>query len=150
MKREAPALRTIQCWSDQSYAILQDCFDHMDWDMFRAASEDDIEAYSDSVTCFIRKCVEDVFRPKQSVSTPTKNRGLTAMFEQPCQRGHLPLNLGTLTIENKPVTISGNPSKPPNDNIKTKLKNNSTPTTQEACGRASITSQILKGINQLQ
>ncbi len=72
------------------------------------------------------------------------------MFEQPCQRGHLPLNPETLTIENKPVTISGNPSKPPNDNIKTKLKNNSTPTTQEACGRASITSQILKGINQLQ
>ncbi len=51
------------------------------------------------------------------------------MFEQPCQRGHLPLNPETLTIENKPVTISGNPSKPPNDNIKTKLKNNSTPTT---------------------
>ncbi len=72
------------------------------------------------------------------------------MFEQPCQRGHLPLNPGTLTIENKPVTISGNLSKPPNDNIKTKLKNNSTPTTQEACGRASITSRIVKGINQRQ
>ncbi len=56
LKREAPALRTIQCWSDQSDAILQDCFDHVDWDMFRAASDDDIE-YSDSVTCFIRKCV---------------------------------------------------------------------------------------------
>ncbi len=28
--------------------------------MFRAASDDDIEAYSDSVTCFIRKCIEDV------------------------------------------------------------------------------------------
>ncbi len=25
LKREAPALRTIQCWSDQSDAILQDC-----------------------------------------------------------------------------------------------------------------------------
>ncbi len=72
------------------------------------------------------------------------------MFKQPCQRGHLPLNPETLTIENKPVTISGNPSKLPNDNINTKLKNNSTPTTQEACGRASIKSQILKGINQLQ
>ncbi len=87
---------------------------------------------------------------KQSASTPTKNHGLTAMFEQPCQRGHLSLNPGTFTIENKPVTISGDPSKQPNDNIKTKLKNNSTPTTQEACGRASITSRILKGINQLQ
>ncbi len=28
--------------------------------MFRAASDDDIEAYSDTVTCFIRKCIEDV------------------------------------------------------------------------------------------
>ncbi len=64
LKREAPALRTIQCWSDQSDAILQDCFDHVDWDMFRAASDDDIEAYSDSVTCFIRKCVEDVVLTK--------------------------------------------------------------------------------------
>ncbi len=64
LKREAPALRTIQCWSDQSDAILQDCFDHVDWDMFQAASEDDIEAYSDSVTCFIRKCIEDVVPTK--------------------------------------------------------------------------------------
>ncbi len=86
-----------------------------------------------------------------SVSQFCGNRSLLyTCSEQPCQCGHLPLNPGTLTIENKPVTISGNPSKPPNDNIKTKLKNNSTPTTQEACGRASITSQILKGINQLQ
>ncbi len=64
LKQEAPALRTIQCWSDQSDAILQDCFDHVDWDMFRAASDDDIEAYSDTVTCFIRKCVEDVVPTK--------------------------------------------------------------------------------------
>ncbi len=45
------------------------------------------------------------------------------MFDQPCQRGHLPLNPDTLTIENKPVMILGDPSKPQNDNIKTKLKN---------------------------
>ncbi|RXN13035.1 Transposon Ty3-I Gag-Pol poly [Labeo rohita] len=64
LKREAPALREIQCWSDHSDAILQDCFDHVDWDMFRAASDDDIEAYSDTVTCFIRKCVEDVVPTK--------------------------------------------------------------------------------------
>ncbi len=60
---------------------------------------------------------QETAHPEQSASTPTKNHGLTAMFDQPCQRGHLPLNPETLTIENKPVTISGNPSKPPNDNI---------------------------------
>ncbi len=64
LKREAPALRTVHCWSDQLDAILQDCFDHVDWDMFRAASEDDIEAYSDTVTCFIRKCIDDVVPTK--------------------------------------------------------------------------------------
>ncbi len=68
------------------------------------------------------------------------------MFDQPCQCGYLPLNPETLTIENKPVTISGDPSKPPNDNIKTKLKNNSTPTMQEACGRALTTSQVLNSL----
>ncbi len=150
LKREAPTLRTLQCWSDQSDSILQDCFDHVDWDMFRAASDDDIEAYSDSVTCFIRKCIEDVVPTKTIAFIPTKNRGLTAMFDHPCQRGHLPLNPETLTIGNKPVTISGDPSKPPNDNTKTTLKNNSTTTTQEACGRVSTTtSQALKGTNQL-
>ncbi len=60
LKREALCLRIIQCWSYQSDAILQDCFDHVDWDMLRAASDDDIEVYSDTVTCFIRKCIEDV------------------------------------------------------------------------------------------
>ncbi len=39
-------------------------FDHVDWDMFQAASEDDIEAYSDTVTCFIRKCIDDVVPTK--------------------------------------------------------------------------------------
>ncbi len=94
---------------------------------------------------------QEVYRGR----SPNKNNlhlsqpktGLTAMFDQPCQRGHLPLNPETLTIENKPVTISGDPSKPPNNNIKT--KNNSTTIMQEACGRASTTSQVLKGINQL-
>ncbi len=64
LKQEAPALRTVQCWLDQSDTILQDCFDHMDWDMFWAASDDDIEVYSDTVTCFNRKCVEDVVPTK--------------------------------------------------------------------------------------
>ncbi len=32
--------------------------------MFWAASDDDIEAYSDTVTCFIRKCIEDIVPTK--------------------------------------------------------------------------------------
>ncbi len=73
LKREAPALRTVHCWSDQSDATLQDCFDHVDWDMFRAASEEDIEAYSDTVTCFIRKCIDDVVPTKTIRIYPVEN-----------------------------------------------------------------------------
>ncbi len=61
-----------QCWSDKSDATVQDCFDHVDWDMFRAASDDDIEAYSDSVTCFIRKCIEDVVSTKTILIYPNQ------------------------------------------------------------------------------
>ncbi len=31
LKRETPALRMIQLWSDQSDSMLQDCFDYVDW-----------------------------------------------------------------------------------------------------------------------
>ncbi len=38
--------------------------------MFRAAPDDDIEAYSDTVTCFIRKCIEDVVPTKNNLYLP--------------------------------------------------------------------------------
>ncbi len=46
LKREAPTLRTFQSWSDQSDSSLQDCFEHVDWEIFRAASDEDIEVYT--------------------------------------------------------------------------------------------------------
>lgn len=39
--------------------MLQDCFDHMDWNMFRVASEN-IKKYVDLVTGFFRKFIDDV------------------------------------------------------------------------------------------
>ena len=36
--------------------MVQDCFDHVDWDMFRVASENNIDECTDTVTEFIRKC----------------------------------------------------------------------------------------------
>ncbi len=141
LKCEAPALRTIQCWADQSDATLQDCFDHVDWDMFPGQRLMTTEAYSDSVTCFIRKCIDNVVPTKTIRIYPNQKPWINSDV-------HLPLNPEKLTIGNKPVTISGDPSKQPNDNTKTKLKNISTTTNQKACGRAT-TSQALKGINQL-
>ncbi len=96
LKREAPALRTIQCWSDQSDAILQNCFDHVDWDMFRAASDDD--TYSDSVTCFIRKCLEDVIPTKTIRIYPNQKPWINS--DQPCQNKPATVNIAvSLTDE---------------------------------------------------
>jgi hypothetical protein len=60
LKQEAPMVRTIQRWSDQSESMLQDCFDHADLDMFRVASENNIDTYIDTVNEFIRKFIGDV------------------------------------------------------------------------------------------
>jgi hypothetical protein len=40
--------------------MLQDCFDQVDWDMFRVASENNIDLHADWVSEFIRKCIGDV------------------------------------------------------------------------------------------
>ena len=60
LKQEVPVLRSIQLWSDQSDSTLQDCFDHVDWDMFRIASDNSIDVYTDSVNEFFSKCIGDV------------------------------------------------------------------------------------------
>jgi hypothetical protein len=57
LKQEVPVLRTIQSWCYQSESSLQDGFDQADWDMFRVASENNIDEYNDTVTEFIRKCI---------------------------------------------------------------------------------------------
>jgi hypothetical protein len=46
LKQEAPMLRSIQCRSDQSDSTLQDCFDHVDWDMLQVASDNNINVYA--------------------------------------------------------------------------------------------------------
>jgi hypothetical protein len=43
LEQEAQVPRSVQRWSDQSDSTLQDCFDHMDWDMFLIASDKNID-----------------------------------------------------------------------------------------------------------
>ncbi len=50
--------------------------------MFRAASDDDIEAYSDSVTCLIRKCIEDVVPDDRKQASYDLRRSIKAAKRQ--------------------------------------------------------------------
>ena len=61
-------LGSVQRWSDQSDSMLQDCFDHMDWDVFWIASNNNIDEYADSVSEFISKCISNVV-PAASIKT---------------------------------------------------------------------------------
>ena len=53
-------LRSVQRWSDQSDSTLQDCFHHVDCEMSRIASDNNIDVYADSVSEFISKFIGDV------------------------------------------------------------------------------------------
>ncbi|KAI4893672.1 hypothetical protein NFI96_008713 [Prochilodus magdalenae] len=64
LKQVPPTIREVHRWSDQSGSMLQDCFDHVDWEMFREASNNNLDEYTDSVTGFIRKCIEYVVPTK--------------------------------------------------------------------------------------
>ena len=48
-------LRSIKRWSDQSDSTRQDCFEHVDWDMFRVASDNNIDVYADLVSEFYKE-----------------------------------------------------------------------------------------------
>ncbi len=114
--------------------------------MFRAVSDDGILRYCN---VFHQEVCRGRSTDKKICIYPNKKTWINNDLWAALSARTSAFKSGNIDDQNKPVMISGNPLKPPNDNIKTKLKNNSTPTTQEACGRASITSQVLKGINQL-
>ncbi len=64
VKAIKPVHKQIQVWPEGSSEALQDCFDTTDWDMFKQAATynntTDLQAYSDTVTAYITKCIDDV------------------------------------------------------------------------------------------
>lgn len=57
LKQTSPVMQSIQCWSSQSDSMLQDCFDCMDWNVFK--DNNNISDYADTVTGYISKCIRD-------------------------------------------------------------------------------------------
>ncbi len=51
-------------WPEGSSEALQDCFDTTDWDMFKQAATHnnttDLQEYSETVTAYITKCIDDI------------------------------------------------------------------------------------------
>ncbi len=59
-----PVHKQIQVWPEGSSEALQDCFDTTDWNMFKQAATynntTDLQEYTETVTAYITKCIDDV------------------------------------------------------------------------------------------
>ncbi len=64
VKVTKPVHRQIKVWPEGSSEALQDCFDTTDWNMFKQAATynntTDLQEYSETVTAYITKCIDDV------------------------------------------------------------------------------------------
>ncbi len=64
VKVTKPVHKQIQVWPEGSSEALQDCFNTTDWNMFKQAATynntTDLQVYSETVTAYITKCIEDV------------------------------------------------------------------------------------------
>ncbi|KAI4889627.1 hypothetical protein NFI96_027771 [Prochilodus magdalenae] len=69
-------------WPPGAVSALQDCFEHTDWEMFKeaATSADSINLgkYTESVTGYISKCIDDVTVSKVSTTHPNQKPWMTA------------------------------------------------------------------------
>ena len=65
LKRDRPVTRSIQRWSEESDSALQHCFESTEWSVFE---DKNINTHTDTVICYIRKCIDDVV-PKVFVRT---------------------------------------------------------------------------------
>ncbi len=59
-----PVHKQIQVWPEGSSEALQDCFDTTVWNMFKQAATynntTDLQEYTETVTAYITKCIDDV------------------------------------------------------------------------------------------
>ncbi len=78
-----PVHKQIQVWLEGSSEALQDCFNTTDWNMFKLAATyntTDLQEYSETVTAYITKCIDDV--------TVTKTITVQAN-QKPCLTGEV-------------------------------------------------------------
>ncbi len=74
-----PIHKQIQVWPEKSSEALQDCFDTTDWNMFKQAATynntADLQEYTETVTAYITKCIDDVTVTKTITVWANQSRG---------------------------------------------------------------------------
>lgn len=70
---------------------LQDCCDHVDWNMLRVSSGDN---FNDSVTKFIKKCIDDVIPIVSFKTYPNQKPLIDSSLDRKTERERCCLSTG--------------------------------------------------------
>ncbi|KAL0174662.1 hypothetical protein M9458_030630, partial [Cirrhinus mrigala] len=82
LKLTKPVQKQITVWPDDATSTLQDCFQCTDWNMFREAAtynnHTDLHEYTETVTAYIKKCIDDVTVTKTITTRANQKPWMTA------------------------------------------------------------------------
>ncbi|KAL0151177.1 hypothetical protein M9458_053690 [Cirrhinus mrigala] len=82
LKLTKPVQTQITVWPDSATSALQDCFQDTDWNMFKEAAtynnHTDLQEYTETVTAYIKKCIDDVTVTKTITTRANQKPWMTA------------------------------------------------------------------------
>ncbi|KAL0190088.1 hypothetical protein M9458_017187, partial [Cirrhinus mrigala] len=82
LKLTKPVQKQITVWPDNATSALQDCFQNTDWNMFKEAAtynnQTDLQEYTETVTAYIKKCIDDVTVTKTITTRANQKPWMTA------------------------------------------------------------------------
>ncbi|KAL0153065.1 hypothetical protein M9458_051664 [Cirrhinus mrigala] len=82
LKLAKPVQKQITVWPDDATSTLQDCFQCTDWNMFREVAtynnHTDLHEYTETVTAYINKCIDDVTVTKTITTRANQKPWMTA------------------------------------------------------------------------
>ncbi len=82
LKLAKPVQKLITIWPENATSTLQDCFQCTDWNMFKEAAtynnHTDLQEYTETVTAYIKKCMDDVTVTKTITTRTNQKPWMTA------------------------------------------------------------------------
>ncbi len=82
LKLAKPVQKLITIWPENATSTLQDCFQCTDWNMFKEAAtynnHTDLQEYTETVTAYIKTCMDDVTVTKTITTRANQKLWMTA------------------------------------------------------------------------
>ncbi len=82
LKLAKPVQKQITVWPDNATSALQDCFQDTDWNMFKEVAtynnHTDLQEYTETVTAYIKYCIDDVTVTKTITTHANRKPWMTA------------------------------------------------------------------------